>query len=270
VTWAARPSARADAEVDIAASSVSQAFTVAFGAAGAAPAATADDRQQGGVLSENTYWRYRADTDMRALNQVAATSVSCRCDRTAARTAPSSRTPARRWRPWCGLSLRERNGKDRVLPTLYGDNYFWLLPGESKTVSVTPRKSVSDPKLAGRGLQRADYIVIGADWGRPLGTDPNPLYGGSRCCPRVGTATRVNLTLRCAQPDVAVGPAWFSVCSGGNDSMQRAVDLLEQWVVTGRTGSTSEAVARIGKLVVTALAMTPPYNACWRRPPTAP
>jgi hypothetical protein len=49
------------------------------------------------------------------------------------------------------LSLRESNGKDRVLPTLYGDNYFWLLPGENRTVTVSPRKSVSPPKLPVEG-----------------------------------------------------------------------------------------------------------------------
>ena len=36
------------------------------------------------------------------------------------------------------LSLRESNGKDRVLPTLYGDNYFWLLPGENRVLADEP------------------------------------------------------------------------------------------------------------------------------------
>ncbi|WP_256061384.1 glycoside hydrolase family 2 protein [Streptomyces sp. DfronAA-171] len=34
------------------------------------------------------------------------------------------------------LSLREARGGDRVLPTLYSDNYLWLLPGESRTVTL--------------------------------------------------------------------------------------------------------------------------------------
>ncbi|HEY2060271.1 MAG TPA: glycoside hydrolase family 2 protein, partial [Amycolatopsis sp.] len=45
------------------------------------------------------------------------------------------------------LSLRERNGTDRVLPTLYGDNYFWLLPGESRTITVDPHRAVDHPRL---------------------------------------------------------------------------------------------------------------------------
>jgi hypothetical protein len=49
------------------------------------------------------------------------------------------------------LSLREHNGTDRVLPTLYGGNYFWLLPGESRTVTVSPRKPVAHPRLLVEG-----------------------------------------------------------------------------------------------------------------------
>jgi hypothetical protein len=35
------------------------------------------------------------------------------------------------------LSLRDQHTGDRVLPTQYGDNYFWLLPGESRKVTVS-------------------------------------------------------------------------------------------------------------------------------------
>jgi len=34
------------------------------------------------------------------------------------------------------LSLLDQHG-DRVLPTIYGDNYLWLLPGESRTVTLS-------------------------------------------------------------------------------------------------------------------------------------
>lgn len=33
------------------------------------------------------------------------------------------------------VALRDSRG-DRVLPTRYDDNYFWLLPGESRKVPV--------------------------------------------------------------------------------------------------------------------------------------
>lgn len=50
------------------------------------------------------------------------------------------------------LSLRERNGTDRV-PTLYSDNYFWLLPGESRTGKINPQRSVRQPRLFDGGVR---------------------------------------------------------------------------------------------------------------------
>jgi hypothetical protein len=44
------------------------------------------------------------------------------------------------------LSLRDRAG-ERVLPALYSDNYFWLLPGESRSITVTTPSSASGLKL---------------------------------------------------------------------------------------------------------------------------
>ncbi len=35
------------------------------------------------------------------------------------------------------LSLLEDAHGSRVLPTLYSDNYLWLLPGESRTVRLS-------------------------------------------------------------------------------------------------------------------------------------
>jgi len=87
------------------------------------------------------------DTDMRALNQVAATSVSVSLRQDGSAYSAVVKNTGKTVAAMVRLSLRSATAKDRVLPTLYGDNYFWLLPGESKTVSVTPRKSVSDPKL---------------------------------------------------------------------------------------------------------------------------
>lgn len=101
----------------------------------------------GAVLSENTYWRYRTDTAMRALNQLpgARLTTSLRPDGDAytATVRNDGHTVAAMIR----LSLREKNGTDRVLPTRYGDNYFWLLPGESRTIRVEPRRRVPNAKL---------------------------------------------------------------------------------------------------------------------------
>ncbi|HEY3606677.1 MAG TPA: glycoside hydrolase family 2 protein, partial [Pseudonocardiaceae bacterium] len=139
--------------VDIAASAVTQAFVVAFG--DSLPALhllrlrMTDSR--GNLMSENTYWRYRADTDMRALNQVAETTVSVSLTESGSGYRAVVRNTGQTVAAMVRLSLRENNGTDRVLPTLYGDNYFWLLPGESRTVRVSPRKAVSRPRLLVEG-----------------------------------------------------------------------------------------------------------------------
>ncbi len=135
--------------LDVAASDMTQAFTVPF--PGTLPALhlmrlTMTDGK-GTVLSENTYWRYRADTDMQALNEVPLTKLSTTLtadrDRYTATVRNAGTTPAAMIR----LSLRDQTGSTRVLPTTYGDNYFWLLPGESRTVTITPRHRPAHPRL---------------------------------------------------------------------------------------------------------------------------
>ncbi|QOV40716.1 hypothetical protein IM697_21330 [Streptomyces ferrugineus] len=113
---------------------------------------------RGGLLAENTYWRYREPAHMRALNQVERTRVS-------AEITGTDRSGARR-----GLTARLRNRGttvaamvrvspldsatgDRVLPTLYGDNYLWLLPGESRDVTLSwPASALA----SGRPVVRVD------------------------------------------------------------------------------------------------------------------
>ncbi|GAB3893801.1 hypothetical protein GCM10029964_071170 [Kibdelosporangium lantanae] len=117
-------------QVDVPASANAQAFTVPF--ADTLPALhllrlTMTD-PAGAVLSENTYWRYRTDTAMHALNQLPATQLSVSYNGKGSATV---RNTGQAVAAMVRLSLRERNGTDRVLPTLYGDNYFWLLPGRA-------------------------------------------------------------------------------------------------------------------------------------------
>ncbi|WP_433381335.1 discoidin domain-containing protein [Actinoplanes sp. CA-142083] len=95
-------------------------------------------RDAGGhVLSENTYWRYEKDTDMRALTAMTRTRLglsSGRAGGSAISAAVTNRGPA--VAALVRLALRDENG-DRVLPARYDDNYFWLLPGESRRVTVS-------------------------------------------------------------------------------------------------------------------------------------
>jgi hypothetical protein len=89
------------------------------------------------LLSESTYWRYEKDTDMRALTTMArtrltVTSIGGSGTRLTVTVTNRGSTVAAMVR----LALRDGDG-DRVLPARYDDNYFWLLPGESRRVAVT-------------------------------------------------------------------------------------------------------------------------------------
>jgi hypothetical protein len=137
-------------KVDVAPISTAPAFTVPFDAG--QPELhllrlTMTDAT-GAVISENTYWRYRTDTAMRGLNQLARTRLSADLRATGRGGYTTTvRNTGRTVAAMVRLSLRERNGTDRVLPTLYGDNYFWLLPGESRTITVDPRRAADHPRL---------------------------------------------------------------------------------------------------------------------------
>ncbi|HEV3357988.1 MAG TPA: discoidin domain-containing protein [Pseudonocardiaceae bacterium] len=139
------------ATVNIAASNTAQAFTVPFDAS--LPALhllrlTMTDGT-GTVLSENTYWRYRTDTDMQALNQVPATQLSTSLAQHGNTYTATLRNTGTSVAAMIRLSLR--TGNTRVLPTLYSDNYFWLLPGESRQITVSPRTTVHNAALLVQG-----------------------------------------------------------------------------------------------------------------------
>ncbi|MFC0110219.1 discoidin domain-containing protein [Kibdelosporangium aridum] len=147
-------------KLDVAPTSTTSAFTVPF--EDAHPAfhllrLTMTDAR-GAVISENMYWRYRTDTSMRALNQLSYTQLSVSLDSTRDGYSATIRNTGKTVAAMVRLSLRERNGTDRVLPTLYGDNYFWLLPGESRTVTINPQRSASHPRLLAEAYNSAPKL----------------------------------------------------------------------------------------------------------------
>jgi hypothetical protein len=104
------------------------------------------------TLSENTYWRYRTPDAMKALNAVGQVSLAAslgpvtrsgdRQESTATIRNRGSAVAA-----MVRLSLLDARSGARVLPTLYGDNYLWLLPGESRTVSLSwPAAATAAPR----------------------------------------------------------------------------------------------------------------------------
>ncbi|MGK5741031.1 discoidin domain-containing protein [Micromonospora sp. URMC 103] len=99
-------------------------------------------RDRGGrLLSENTYWRYGRAEEMRALNDLPRTTLSTTT--TGVRTVGGRSTVTTTVRnsgdvvaALVRLAVRDVHGA-RVLPSRYDDNYFWLLPGETREVSVS-------------------------------------------------------------------------------------------------------------------------------------
>ena len=95
----------------------------------------------GNLLSENTYWRYSTAQDMQALSSLAPTrlAVSVGGARSGGGRSSLTATVANRGgtvAPMVRVALQDRTGA-RVLPAQYSDNYFWLLPGESRQVTVS-------------------------------------------------------------------------------------------------------------------------------------
>ena len=121
--------------LDLAPSSGAAAFTVA------APAGQTlhlvrlqlrDNRDR--LLSENTYWRYSQPSDMRVLNGL-TTRLSLSTRGRAATVTNRGAAVAAMVR----IGVRDGRG-DRILPVRYDDNYFWLLPGESRSVGLAWRR----------------------------------------------------------------------------------------------------------------------------------
>lgn len=98
----------------------------------------------GTVLSENLYWRGREEGNLKALRTVAQASPEWMVTRTSNDTEHAFELTVRNDGPVPALMLRlkvmDSGTGDLVLPVLYSDNYFFLMPGESKTVRVKVRK----------------------------------------------------------------------------------------------------------------------------------
>jgi hypothetical protein len=112
--------------------------------------------QQGGLVSENFYWRGRDFAAYRALNSLQSVALEASAsapvvegaDRLITATlSNASPTPVLNAK----LTLVDAGGA-RILPAYYSDNYVALLPGESRRVQIRYPASVSGrPALTLRG-----------------------------------------------------------------------------------------------------------------------
>jgi hypothetical protein len=97
----------------------------------------------GQVLSENDYWRYNNASDMLALNQLPSVTVSATSSPASGNSLAVTLTnEGDAVAAMVVLSLRDRFSGQRVLPASYTDNYLWLLPGETRNVTVSWRESL--------------------------------------------------------------------------------------------------------------------------------
>ncbi len=98
----------------------------------------------GQTVSENFYWRGREEGNLKALRSVGQAPLKAAVKRTAdadgyrfdVTLTNDTDKPALMVR----LKVVDPKTDDLVLPVLYSDNYFFLMPGESRTVSITARK----------------------------------------------------------------------------------------------------------------------------------
>ncbi len=96
--------------------------------------------QHGNLLAQNFYWHARNENDLRELNTLPGVNLSgnLQCKNSAketvvkARVTNSGQVPALAIK----LSLRDAGTGKRILPVYYDDNYFSLLPGESREISI--------------------------------------------------------------------------------------------------------------------------------------
>ena len=128
--------------IDVPASAGTPAFVVTAPAGQALHLVRLEMRDaRNNVLSENTYWRYQKDTDMQALTSMPKTrlAVSTTGVKRSGDSDQVTATVTNRGSSVAALirlAVRDSHG-DRVLPARYDDNYFWLLPGESRKVTLS-------------------------------------------------------------------------------------------------------------------------------------
>jgi hypothetical protein len=127
------------------------AFTLDWPADGACLAQLELRDKKGRLLSDNFYWHARNEQQLQQLNQLpkAALTGKLRTKRgpgglvVEARLSNSSSVPALAIK----LTLRDSKTGSRILPAYYSDNYFSLLPGQSRDLHIQSTVAGQEPQL---------------------------------------------------------------------------------------------------------------------------
>jgi hypothetical protein len=108
--------------------------------------------KHGKLLSENFYWHAKQESQLEQLNSLPQvelqakfrSSHSTRGLMVKGRVTNPGKAPAISVR----LTLRDAKTSARILPVYYGDNYFSLLPGESKEFEIESPDTTHDVQVA--------------------------------------------------------------------------------------------------------------------------
>jgi hypothetical protein len=128
-----------------AANAVTDALTLDWPATGAHLARLELRDKNGQLLSQNFYWHARDEHQLQELNSMSKVALTGKTriksgeqgTAVEVKVTNQGKVPALAIR----LTLRDAKTGERILPVYYGDNYFSLLPGESRIVQIESRSA---------------------------------------------------------------------------------------------------------------------------------
>jgi hypothetical protein len=124
------------APISVAPDTATDAFTLDWPSSGAHFVKLELRNKTGQLLSENFYWHARKDVQLQELNTLPNIALEARLGvangTVTAHITNTGDAPVLE----VHLTLRNADTKERILPAYYSDNFFSLLPGESRDVQI--------------------------------------------------------------------------------------------------------------------------------------
>ncbi len=124
--------------------------------------------KDGNLLSENNYWRGKQDQNYTALKDLGTAEYEFSTAREVGETSSKITLTVKNKSDKVAFATRIKLNRDnaaagedaRVLPTFYSDNYFTLMPGESKTITMEYDNEYlcgGNPQLVVEGFNSGEY-----------------------------------------------------------------------------------------------------------------
>jgi hypothetical protein len=97
------------------------------------------------IISDNFYWRGLEDGNYQSLNAISKTKITSSIDRKKAGDGWRIKTTLKNNTNTPALMIRLKvvgqTSGDRILPVFFSDNFFSLLPGESKVINISVKEA---------------------------------------------------------------------------------------------------------------------------------